>query len=212
MEFVREYERIGKLDPDIKNFVLMSKSPRRKELLSFLDPEINLNPIDERKIERKFMEVYKTNDFLTRASKSCCEIAKAKSDINLEEGTLYISSDTIVLMDDKIYGKPKTLEEARLMFMSYFGKVHYVVTSVCLRARGYLEVFYSIAAVKFVDYYKDLDPLVNSYIRKENVMDKAGAYGIQDLDSRFIEYIMGDYNTIIGLPVSEISKRIFGSK
>ncbi|WP_243343894.1 Maf family protein [Anaerococcus sp. AGMB09787] len=210
MKFVKEYERIGKLDRDIKNIILMSKSPRRRDLLSFLNPQIKINPIDERKIENKFMEVYKTDDFLTRVSKTCCEIAKAKSNISLDEDSLYISADTIVLIDDKIYGKPKTLEEARLMFMSYFGRVHHVVTSVCLRSRTYLDVFYSLAAVKFVDYYKDLDPLVDSYIREENIMDKAGAYGIQDLDNRFIEYIMGDYNTIIGLPVSEISRRIFG--
>ena len=156
------------------------------------------------------MEKYKNDKFLERASKTCAEIAKAKSDINLIKDYLYISSDTMVIMDDKIYGKPKDIIEARKMFMSYFGKSHFVVTGVCLRSENYLDVFYSLAEVRFTDYYRALDGIIDDYLKEENVMDKAGAYGIQDLDPRLISYINGDINTIIGLPVSEVSRRILG--
>ena len=149
-------------------------------------------------------------NFLERASKTCAEIAKAKSDVDLVKDCLYISSDTMVIMDDIIYGKPRDVAEAREMFMSYFGKSHYVVTGVCLRSENYMEVFYSIAEVRFTDYYKALDDVIDEYLKGENVMDKAGAYGIQDLDPRFVSYINGDINTIIGLPVSEVSRRILG--
>lgn len=209
MNYINDYEKLGETGK-YKKYILMSKSPRRRDLLSFLKPEIDSIRIDERAIEKICMEKYKDCDFLERASKTCAEIAKAKSDVDLVKDCLYISSDTMVIMDDIIYGKPRDVAEAREMFMSYFGKSHYVVTGVCLRSENYMEVFYSIAEVKFSDYYQALDDVIDEYLKGENVMDKAGAYGIQDLDPRFVSYINGDINTIIGLPVSEVSRRILG--
>ncbi|MDD6918771.1 MAG: Maf family protein [Peptoniphilaceae bacterium] len=211
MNYVNDYEKIGKIGKYNK-YILMSKSPRRRDLLSFLKPEIASIRIDERAIEEKYMEKYKDCDFIERAGKACSEIAKAKSDVDLVKDCLYISSDTMVIVDDKIYGKPRDMAEARDMFMSYFGKSHFVITGVCLRSENYLDVFYSIAEVRFTDYYKALDEIIDGYLREENVMDKAGAYGIQDLDPRLISFINGDINTIIGLPVSEVSRRILGEK
>lgn len=209
MNYVNDYEKIGKIGKYNK-YILMSKSPRRRDLLSFLKLEVDSIIIDERAIEEKYMKKYKDCDFLERAGKACSEIAKAKSDVDLVKDCLYISSDTMVIMDDKIYGKPRDMAEAREMFMSYFGKSHFVMTGVCLRSENYLDVFYSVAEVRFTDYYKALDDIIDSYLKEENVMDKAGAYGIQDLDPRLISYINGDINTIIGLPVSEVSRRIVG--
>lgn len=209
MKYIYDYEKVGKIEKFDK-VILMSKSPRRRDLLNFLKPDVCSIEINEREIEKKFMDLYVDNSFLLRAGKTCCEIAKAKSHVFLKEKNLYISSDTMVLMGDKIYGKPANLKEARLMFMSYFGKSHYVISAVCLREKSYLDVFFSLAEVRFCDYYKELDPLNEDYLIEENVGDKAGSYGIQDLDPRFISYINGDINTIIGLPVSELSRRIFG--
>lgn len=209
MNYINDYEKLGETGK-YKKYILMSKSPRRRDLLSFLKPEIDSIRIDERAIEKICMEKYKDCDFLERASKTCAEIAKAKSDVDLVKDCLYISSDTMVIMDDIIYGKPRDMAEARDMFMSYFGKSHFVITGVCLRSKNYLDVFYSIAEVRFTDYYKALDEIIDGYLREENVMDKAGAYGIQDLDPRLISFINGDINTIIGLPVSEVSRRILG--
>lgn len=208
MKFVYDYEKSGKLGY-VENVVLMSKSPRRRELLSFLDPKLSSIKIDERAIEEKYMALYKDDKFLIRAGKTCCEKAKGKSKISkLDPNTLYISSDTMVIIDEKIYGKPKDLDQAKAMFMSYFSKSHHVITSVCLRSRSYIEVFFTVAEVRFTDYYKGLDEVIDNYINENNVMDKAGAYGIQDLDPRLVSYICGDINTIIGLPVAELSKRI----
>lgn len=209
MNYINDYEKSGKIEK-YKKYILMSKSPRRRDLLSFLKPEMDSIRIDERAIEKTYMEKYKNDKFLERAGKTCAEIAKAKSDVDLIKNYLYISSDTMVIMDDKIYGKPKDIIEARKIFMSYFGKSHFVVTGVCLRSKNYLDVFYSLAEVRFTDYYRALDGIIDDYLKEENVMDKAGAYGIQDLDPRLISYINGDINTIIGLPVSEVSRRILG--
>ncbi|MGT2674401.1 Maf family nucleotide pyrophosphatase [Streptococcus rupicaprae] len=194
----------------MESVVLLSGSPRRKELLSFLNPEVKSVAIDERAIEETFMARYASDDFLKRAAKTCCEISKAKSSGSLEKGKLYISADTIVILGEEIYNKPKDLEEAKRMLRSYFGRSQQVVTSVCLRMEGYLEVFYSLAQIDFVDYYPALEEAIAAYVEEKQPLDKSGAYGIQELDPRFVQKISGDLYTVIGLPVAEIASRLFG--
>lgn len=208
MQTVVDYEKVG-TRPEFDQVVLLSSSPRRRDLLAFLSPTIRPTVIDERAIESHFMAHYAAADFVTRAAKTCCEISKAKSDFPLEKGALYISADTIVLSDEAIFNKPTDLNEAKWMLRSYFGKHHYVVTSVCLRALGYMEVFYTLARVDFVPYYPALAPAIDDYIEKKRPLDKAGAYGIQELDPRFIQGIVGDLQTIVGLPVAELSRRLY---
>lgn len=211
MKTVFNYQKEGSL-PGFDQVVLLSTSPRRRELLAFLNPEIRSVEVDERAVEEKFMAFYADEDFVTRAAKTCCEISKAKSDMDLEAGKLYVSADTIVLSDDKVFNKPIDLDEAKSMLLSYFGKSHYVVTSVCLREVGYLEVFYTIAKLDFVDYYEELGQAVDDYVMTKKPLDKSGAYGIQELDPRFVKGIHGDIYTIVGLPVAELSARLFSKK
>lgn len=208
MQTVFNYQKEGSL-PGFDQVVLLSTSPRRKELLAFLNPEIRSVEVDERAVEEHFMALYAEENFVTRAAKTCCEISKAKSDMRLEAGKLYVSADTIVLSDDKVFNKPIDLEEAKTMLLSYFGKSHYVVTSVCLRALDYLEVFYTVARLDFVAYYEELGQAVEDYVTTKRPLDKSGAYGIQELDPRFVKAIHGDVYTIVGLPVAELSARLF---
>lgn len=207
MEHCIEYERIGER-PDCQQYVLLSGSPRRRELLAFLQPSIQTVEIDERRIEQHFMEVYQEDPFLQRAAQTCCEISKAKSDGELAANTLYISADTIVVHRDQIYNKPTNEAEAFSMLRSYFGEEHYVVTSVCLRAQHYLEVFYTVTGIRFVEYYEALTSALHDYVASGEPMDKSGSYGIQSLDPRFVERIDGDLYTVIGLPVAELSRRL----
>lgn len=208
MKTVFDYQKVGS-QPALTAYVLLSHSPRRKQLLEFLQPQIASVEVDERGIEERFMKEFASDDFLTRAAKTCCEISKAKSDIDLLPGHLYISADTIVVSDGQIFNKPQGLEEAETMLRSYFGKSHQVVTSVCLRTAHSLDVFYTLAQIDFVDYYPALEEVIQSYIHEKQPLDKAGAYGIQELDPRFVAGISGDIHTIIGLPVAEVSRRIF---
>lgn len=209
MQTVYEYQKEG-VREQIDGIVLLSTSPRRKELLAFLDPDIQSVEVDERAVQDHFMAVYEADDFLTRAAKTCCEISKAKSDLPLEAGKLYLSADTIVVVEDCIYNKPESLAEAEAMLLSYFGKSQYVVTSVCLRTKDSVEVFYTVARIDFVDFCDALLPAVRHYVETKRPLDKSGAYGIQELDPRFVKGIEGDIHTIIGLPVAEISQRLFG--
>ncbi|WP_193434018.1 Maf family protein, partial [Streptococcus suis] len=94
-----------------------------------------------------------------------------------EPGKLYISADTIVVADDRIFNKPLDLAEAEAMLRSYFGKIHQVVTSVCLRTADSLDAFYTVAEIDFVDYYPALEEPIQTYIHDKQPLDKAGAYG-----------------------------------
>lgn len=208
MQTVFNYQIEGELGA-FGRVVLLSSSPRRRELLDFLAPEIQVANPDERAVEAHFMAVYAQDDFLTRAAKTCCEISKAKVEQELEDGVLYISADTIVVANQQIYNKPLDLEEAKSMLLSYFGQSQYVVTSVCLRTTRGMEVFYSLARLDFVDYYEELGQAVETYVETKKPLDKSGAYGIQELDPRFVKEIHGDLHTIIGLPVAEVSARLF---
>lgn len=205
------YEKAGQAE-GFDKVVLLSGSPRRRELLAFLNPTIQIPSIDERAVQEQSMARYAKDDFVTRVAKTCCDISIAKSEIPLVDGTLYIAADTMVICDDKVYNKPLDRVDARRMLMSYFGKTHHVVTSVCLRTTTYIEVFYSVASITFVPYYDEMSELVDDYIASDSPMDKAGAYGIQDLDPRFVASITGDVHTIIGLPVSVTAQKIYHIK
>lgn len=209
MKYVKNVTKIGKLGK-FNNVILVSKSPRRNELLkNICDFESISTDIDERKIEELAYEKYKDREIIEKLALVCCEIAKAKIlPLELKENTLYISSDTIVINDGKILNKPKDYDEALVMLTSYLGKVHKVVTSVCLKSKNYEEIFYTFSNVKFSEKTDKNIQLLKDYIDEGTVYDKAGAYGIQDLNPVLIDYIEGDLNTIIGLPVSEINKRI----
>ena len=104
MQTVFQYQREGKREP-ISSYVVLSNSPRRKELLKFLKPHITSVEVDERGIEEYFMNQFASDDFLTRAAKTCCEISKAKSEIKLAPEHLYISADTIVIADEQIFNR-----------------------------------------------------------------------------------------------------------
>ena len=209
MKYVKNITKIGKLDK-FNNVILVSKSPRRNELLkNICDFESTSTDIDERKIEKLAYEKYKDREIIEKLALVCCEISKAKIlPLELKDDTLYISSDTIVINDGKILNKPKNYNEALDMLTSYLGKVHKVVTSVCFKSKNYEEIFYTYSNVKFSQKTNKNIQLIKEYIDEGTVYDKAGAYGIQDLNPVLIDYIEGDLNTIIGLPVSEINKRI----
>lgn len=209
MKYVKNVTKIGKLDK-FTNVILVSKSPRRNELLkNICEFQSTSTDIDERKIEQSAYEKYKDREILEKLALVCCEISKSKIlPLELKDDTLYISSDTIVINDGKILNKPKDYDEALDMLTSYLGKIHKVVTSVCLKSKNYEEIFYTYSNVKFSEKTNKNIQLIKEYIDEGTVYDKAGAYGIQDLNPVLIDYIEGDLNTIIGLPVSEINKRI----
>ena len=177
--------------------ILASNSPRRKELLkdlgysfetipSNINEEINYNNSIQSEIEKlsynKALSVFKHN-----------------------KDAIVIGSDTVVVLNNKIYGKPKNNEEAKVMLQTLRNKTHIVLTAVSIISIKQSETFSVKAEVTF-DNISDEE--IDLYINEENVLDKAGAYAIQGLAKKFISSINGDYFTIMGLPVHELYVRL----
>ena len=170
--------------------ILASNSPRRKELLEKHNIEFVVVPsqIDE--------EV----DLSLTPYENVMNLAKQKAlDVYKKHQTQSIlAADTIVVLDNKILGKPVDEMDAFKMLQSLSGKYHEVVTGVAYISNGIVKCDYCISKVTF----KQLtDSDINWYISTKEPMDKAGSYAIQGLGSKFIESYEGEFDNIVGLPM-----------
>jgi len=203
--------------------ILASGSPRRKDLLEQAGLEFEVIVSDVEEI------VTKTNPdevVLELSEQKCAAVANDFMQnvpsnlgnlIDLETGgILVIGADTVVSLDNKILGKPEDAKDALKMLMNLSGRVHEVYTGVTCKVlkynsftEGMLEMdsfsFFVETKVNMYpfDEYEALD-----YIATGEPMDKAGAYGIQGIGERLVESINGDYNNVVGLPLSRLMKEL----
>lgn len=177
--------------------ILASNSPRRKELLKDLGYSFEIIPsnIDEKINPNKSIQSEIEN----------LSFNKALSVFKDNKDSIVIGSDTVVILDNKIYGKPKTNEEAKAMLKALSNKTHLVLTAVSIISSKQSETFSVKTEVEFDNI---TDEEIDKYIKEENVLDKAGAYAIQGLAKKFIKSINGDYYTIMGLPIHELYVRL----
>lgn len=177
------------------NLVLASQSPRRRELLKGLDLEFTTCSVDA---DESFPAELKGADAVQY-------ICKAKADAYrpfLEDKTIAITADTVVILDNKIIGKPKSYEEAFSMIRSLSGHVHEVITAVCIFSKEKCAEFYSSTEVHFSEI---TDEEIEYYINKYKPFDKAGSYGVQEWIGYIgIEKIVGSYFNVMGLPVKRL--------
>lgn len=175
--------------------VLASQSPRRRELLKGLDLEFTTCSVDA---DESFPADLKGADAVQY-------ICKAKADAYkplLADKTIAITADTVVILDDKIIGKPKSHEEAFSMIRSLSGRVHEVITAVCIFSKEKCEEFYASTEVHFSEI---ADEEIEYYINKYKPFDKAGSYGVQEWIGYIgIEKIVGSYFNVMGLPVKRL--------
>lgn len=178
--------------------ILASSSPRRQELMKEfnLPFEVIVKPVDER---------FTGNDSIYNES---MEISKRKAEAVFKETTgdvIVISSDTIVVQDNIIYGKPKDYEDAVNMLTKFSNSKHEVISSLCLLVRKnnqeYCEKTYDKCDV-YVDEMT-IDE-INEWINSNDVYSKAGAYAIQEGFGKYIKKIDGDYFTIVGFPIHKL--------
>lgn len=181
----------------MKQLILASNSPRRKELLEDLGyPFITIpSNIDE--------QINPNNSIVEEIEK--LSFNKALSVFNNNKDSIVIGSDTVVVLNNKIYGKPKDLNDAKGMLHEFSNNTHQVVTGVTIISSEKSETFSSITEVTFD---KITDEEIEKYINEENVLDKAGAYAIQGKAKKFIKKINGDYFAVMGLPVNELYSRL----
>lgn len=180
----------------VKKIILASNSPRRKELLSKLDVDFEVKVLpDISETYPNSIPSHKVPEFIAQ------EKAKAYDKI-IDHTNILLTADTIVLVDNKILGKPKSFSEAYEMLRILSGRTHKVITGVCLRTDSNIKTFSVETEVTFKNLQ---DKEISYYIAKYSPLDKAGAYGIQE----WIGYIgvtclRGSYFNVMGLPVQRV--------
>ena len=182
--------------------ILASKSPRRKELLENAQAKIIICPSDaEEDIEEK-----DPAELVMKLSSLKAEsVFEQNPDIfkSLESDKAFIlGADTVVYAGGKILGKPADKDEARDMIKLLSGSVHSVFTGFTILFEDGKKITDHAETKVFV--YPMSDEEIEDYISTDEPYDKAGAYGIQGLFGKFVEKIEGDYNNVVGLPVSKI--------
>ena len=176
--------------------VLASKSPRRSEILRNAGIDFTVRVADA---DETIPDGTKPEDAVVfLAARKALAVERA-------EDETVLGADTIVVLDDKILGKPKDREDAYNMIKSLSGRVHSVFTGVCAVGDGISLTF---AEETKVEFYPLTDDEINEYIDTNEPYDKAGAYGIQGIASKFIRGIQGDYFNVVGLPISSVYKKI----
>ena len=176
-----------------KRIILGSNSPRRKELLAGLDIEFTVDTGNH------FEEVYALETQQERIPEVLSEGKSYGFHRELEKDEILITSDTLVLCEGRVMGKPHSREEAVDMLRHLSGNAHKVITAVTVRDADRHMTVSDTATV----YFKELsDNEINYYIDTYRPFDKAGAYGIQEWIGYIgIGKIEGSYFTIMGLPV-----------
>lgn len=187
--------------------ILASASPRRKELMAMAGYEFEI------KVSHK-EEIYHSTspDEIVKE----LSLLKAKDIAEQEEkkNVIIVGADTVVAHNGKILGKPVSEEDAFQMIKSFQGDKHQVYTGVAILkydSEGKETVINQ--AVKTDVYVNSMtDQEIWAYIEKDNVLDKAGAYGIQSGFAIYIEKIEGDYFNVVGLPISFIYEAMKGEE
>jgi len=188
------------------NLVLASKSPRRKELLGWLEIPFEIHSKEIEEVSDKSHPVEVAEDIAWQKGEAVYEDLKTRSDFNKSYFPVIVSSDTIVTLGEKIYGKPKDVDQAREMLLELEGKEHNVVTSVAILFQDKetkefkKSLFSGQTKVMFEKIDKDL---LENYLKSKDSLDKAGAYGIQGQGLSFIASIQGSYSNVVGFPLSD---------
>lgn len=181
------------------DIILASSSPRRKELMSFLNREFTIITKEvEEKIDEQ-IEPYENVKAL--ALKKAVAVAADYQD------NFVIGCDTIVSIENKIMGKPKDKEDAKNTLRYLSGKEHCVYTGVAIICKKKnIEVsFFETTKVRMK---KLTEEEIDSYIATGEPLDKAGSYAIQGKGAIYIEAIDGDYYNVVGLPLCRLYKEL----
>ena len=179
--------------------ILGSQSPRRRELLQQLGLDFTVRAVDLDETK------YETDDPEQTVRAICAAKAAAVAALS-QPGELVLTSDTIVVLDGRIMGKPHSPAEAEAMLTALSGRTHRVYTAfTLLPVGGTAQTDCAHTEVRF----RTLSPAeIRAYVASGEPMDKAGAYGIQRLGALLVEGINGDYFTVMGLPLCRVALRL----
>lgn len=180
------------------DIILASASPRRRELLSLIFNDYKVVPSE-------FDEETVPADLKPREHVVYSSLMKARDVAKRNCDSLIIGADTIVVIDDRILGKPKDSSDAARMLRLLSGRKHQVITGLTLIQNNLERSSFECTDVNF---RKLSDQIISRYIACGEPMDKAGAYAIQGYGSVLIESIAGCYFNVVGLPLYKLSKML----
>lgn len=177
----------------MKNIILASQSPRRKELMALLPYGFEIDPS---KSDEVIDESLSPQQNVMRLARQ-----KAAERAPFHRDELVIGCDTVVAVGEEILGKPKDRQDALRMLSLLSGKTHSVFTGVCIADGKEENCFFEETKVTMTEISEEE---AAAYVESGEPFDKAGAYAIQGLASIFISKIEGDYFNVVGLPVCRL--------
>lgn len=180
-----------------KKIVLASQSPRRRELIALLELPFQVVPAMGEEIFDDNLSI----------EENLIKVAASKTDevFKMFPDTTVIGGDTIVVFENETLQKPKSEEDAQVMLEKLSGNTHQVWTAVSMKSSKHREDFIVKAKVKF---YKMSKEEITKYIASGEPMDKAGSYNIDGYGALFIEEVVGDYFTVMGLPIASVYQKL----
>ena len=173
--------------------VLASQSPRRRELLSLIGVPHEVRPAD---LDESILPGESPTEHAERLAR-----AKAETVAAHEPAAVVIGSDTIVVLDGEILGKPRDAKEAAAILRRLSGRTHTVHTAVAVARNG--TIVSGVESVE-VTFRPLTDSQIETYIATGEPMDKAGAYGIQGYGAVIVERVHGDYFAVMGLALGRL--------
>jgi septum formation protein len=176
--------------------ILASQSPRRRELLACAGIPFVVRPagVNEERIGEEDPGEHVRRLAQAKAQSVACAVDE-----------IVLGADTVVVIDGDVLGKPADPEHAAWMLRQLSGRVHEVVTGICLRTSNRLIIDKETTRVRFVRLPEEE---IAAYVASGEPMDKAGAYAIQGLASRFVDRIEGCYCNVVGLPVALVWRHL----
>ncbi len=181
-----------------QKLILASTSPRRSELLASAGLSFEIvRPDADEKLHAGESPV----EYAVRTAREKAESLEALL------GTIILGADTVVAAEGRILGKPADADDATAMLRLLSGKLHEVITGVCLRSAEKTVCFHSTTAVLFRDLS---DEEIAAYVATGDPLDKAGAYAIQNGAAGMVRRIDGSYSNVVGLPLCEVIEALDG--
>jgi septum formation protein len=179
--------------------VLASRSPRRREILRQAGIPFVVRPVD---VDETLLPGEAARDYVTRIA---LEKARADAAGLTVDGEIVLSADTTVVIQGEILAKPLDASDARRMLHMLSGQRHEVLTGICLRSASRIIEDCAETSVWFAPLSSQE---IEDYAASGEPMDKAGAYAIQGLASKFIQRIEGCYFNVMGLPVALVYRHL----
>jgi septum formation protein len=177
--------------------ILASASPRRSELLRNAGIPFEVDPAN---LHEEPVEGEKPLAYAQRLARDKAQVVLAR---HLE--AVVLAADTVVVVDEHLLEKPANPEDAIRMLRLLAGRAHQVITGVCLAAQNFERTGAEISHVLFS---KMSEKEIAEYVASGEPLDKAGAYGIQGMASRWVLEIEGCYFNVVGLPVSHVYRML----